>query len=55
MSNATVTVAYEGREVVITLDGTELCGVSGDHLYLANSSKGFISDEVEQALIEVSA
>jgi hypothetical protein len=57
--NATVTVTYKGKSVTFDLDGTELSeGVHLGHpgipaFYLTNASKGFISDEVEKALITV--
>lgn len=57
MSNATITVAYEGRSVDIELDGTELSEViqrdRTAYYYLTNASKGFITDKVEDALREL--
>jgi hypothetical protein len=54
--NATVTVAYGGHSVTFELDGDELSADSTGHKsYLNNASKGYIADEVEKALLALTA
>ncbi|MGV8972211.1 MAG: hypothetical protein ACOH10_07800 [Rhodoglobus sp.] len=57
-TNATVTVTYNGKSVVVTLEGTELSStkvVGGPvHYYLTNASRDYIATEVEKALIALS-
>lgn len=57
--NATVTVSYGGQSVTFALDGAEVSRTPQDdgsiHAYLNNASRGFIADEVEKALIALTA
>lgn len=51
--NAVITVAYNGHTVEIPLEGNELSHASDGKPYLGNASRGFIADEVEKALINL--
>lgn len=57
MANATITVSINGKERTIVLDGDELSSTTDQdgrvHKYLTNASRGFISDEIESALIDL--
>ena len=57
--NATVTVTYKGKTVVVTLAGTELSEVwqtdGTIYRYFTNASREFVSGEVEKALITLAA
>jgi len=50
-ANATITVTYKGRAVVVELDGAELSDTSAP--YLSNASRDFIGDAVETALLHL--
>ena len=48
--NATITVAYKGREITFELQGSELSEGFEDEYYLNNASKHMIAEQVEKAL-----
>lgn len=53
-ANATLTVALNGKTVVIELDGDELSRASSDGIpYLGNASRAWIAERVEAALLEL--
>lgn len=56
-SNATITVALDGRSVTFELDGPELSETTqadgSVHRYLTNASQHFITTQVEAALLSL--
>ena len=57
MTNATVTIAYEGITRTFELDGLELSTTvqhdGSDHVYLGNAGRDHIAEQAERALREI--
>lgn len=57
--NAVVVVCFQGIEIPIALDGTELSETTQPdgsvHRYLTTASRDFIGDQVAAALVELKA